>query len=134
MVKRIKQCQAEFICSNLNETMCIDVNAYSPDGNWLCDCGEFIKDTPWNHRIIRQGERVKTDVEKFVANPTIGNTGKKTTYHIYYWTGRYQNEKEHITEFEAYNDADAIEVINESHISLVTYVLFNKNNKQIKAS
>ena len=132
MVKRIKQCQAEFKCDNLNETMCIAINAYAPDGNWLCDCGEFTKDTPWNHRIIRQGERIKDKNETYTLS--INDNETKSKYHVYYWTGRYPNEKEHITEFEAYNDADAIKVINESHISLVTYVLFNKNDKQIKAS
>ena len=64
--------------------------------------------------------------------PAIEYTGEKIKYHVYYWTGRYPNEKEHITEFEAYDDNDAINIVDKSHLSLVKYAMFNHKGKQIK--
>lgn len=134
MVRRIKQYQAEFECETLNKKVQVALHAYSPDGNWLCDCGKFIKDEPWNHRIIREGRRVEAESEKEVSNPITENTGDIRKYHVYYWTGRFPDEKEHITEFLACGDTEAIKIMDKSHISLVKYVLFSNKNKQVKVS
>ena len=130
MVRKIKQYQAEFECKVLNKIIKVATNAYTVDGNWLCSCGAFIKDDPWNHRIIRQGERIKGEEE--VYTPVVRDGDTKKGYHVYYWTGRFPNEREHITEFEAYDDADAIEVVNNSHMSHMKYAIYGDDEKQIR--
>ena len=45
----------------MNKTFKADIHAYAIDGNWLCPCGRYIKDSLHIHRLIRQGDRVPTD-------------------------------------------------------------------------
>ena len=125
-MKRIKQFQAEWHCGRLNKNFTASMRAYAINGNWLCPCGNFIKDTPHLHRIIRQGDRMPDDVEKEITPPTIYVEKDLKDFIVYYWV----NHKEKTQIFAAYNEDDLRKKLNDSFIGLLPYAVF-KNNKQV---
>jgi hypothetical protein len=135
---KIKRSQAEWYCQRLHKVMYAAPHALSMDGNWLCDCGRFIKDDLLNHRIIRQSERTRTEAEKKPRlKQSFGDKIKKQ-YKVIYYTGKHPNECEHekIISIEDYLGIDTaiLNKIENSYIGLLIYIIFSNKGKMIYAS
>lgn len=118
--KKIKPSQAEWHCGRLNKKCTAEMNAYAINGNWLCPCGNFIKDTSHLHRMIRQSDRIPDDTEKEFVTPTIYVEKELKEYIVYYWI----NHKEETQIFKAYNEDDLRKKLNKSFIGLLPYAAF----------
>lgn len=115
-MKRIKPSQAEWYCGRLDKKFTATPEAYSPDHNWLCPCGYFIKDSPHLHRMIRKGERIKEEpIEEIVYNEQ-----DLQEYIVYYWV----SHKEKTKMFKAYNTNNLKEEIGKTFIGLLPFAAF----------
>ena len=126
MARKIKAYQVIFMCDFIHKKQHAEMHAYSPDNNWLCNCGRWTKDYPIQHKIIEQHPRVPRPEELVENKPIDYSTWPVRQWKVWYWD---ENDCQHIRYIDSTHEDDVREQL--IRLNIEKYVVFNDKGKHV---